>query len=570
MWKLTQIHPSTMELQSQPQQPQASNKLLSLHEAIHSLEEEGKGTRKWTGNGAEITYSSTELVDLLVVVTRLSVHSSDPPSAELWITDSSLDNKKHVSVVVTLHGTAATQKVQEQKLAPVGSIIRFNGLTLNRKNIVRGNDKKSKPTLTYELKHSWKNPQAGAQWHVLGHVSGGKSYKTPFNSARMPSEMETDPTQVQDLIQWCQQQSKWNLDPLPPVPCQKSYLEDVVSSLGVISNVTVMVTNLETISEATIRARKRKRISPSSSNGRRKLLLATVSDGRRTQVTFLCGENKRLQGKLNQAYQSDQLLLLNSVVCRKGRTALPGWLDEEDWNEQVFLATTKETSIVLVQPKAKRTLLWDQSQTQSSAGLAQHTQVPFSDTQPPNQYSQPPPVFSPASQTQPPTSQQQQLSQPQHFFTATQPTSQIHEDKTPLVLEASLDFIYFPDQKRKVKKGDRVLQSPRKLLAMLMDGHDYRPAVLGLDAKTHTSSRIGKLQVSADSNAMRGLCGCGGLSVEEIAKNPKLHQTLAVSMMDELLEERTPLQWRLQPSRKGDCNYDLVKVFGLKLNIRDS
>lgn len=231
----------------------------TVREAIQQCEQQQKGKRSEVEGRIQTVYSSGIFsVDLVAVAVRRCVrHRTDPPCAEVWIADHSLEtNKTSVSIdnkvcqaMVTVFGSKAVNDLLDQNKGGISErdIVRFNGLSLRRKYIKESEQPQKggkSRTTTYVFVQSWENPIIGPPFFSIGSTNPEIT-----NSTRIPESMETGQARIRALRDWYQMSKYANASEarLSSLPCQRQTLEDIMSSLGTISHVMVNVVRMEAI-----------------------------------------------------------------------------------------------------------------------------------------------------------------------------------------------------------------------------------------------------------------------------------------------------------------------------------
>ena len=489
------------------------NDPCTIRDAIRRFSQE-KGKRLEVDGRTEITYSSGFSVDMIAVVVRLSVRRSDPPAAEVWIADQSLEaaEKGEVNAMITLFGSRAVNAILEKdKGLTVGHIVRFNGVSLRRKMVKEFVEDQEKRVTTYEFVHSWDTPGVGHPFFLIGSTNTEASVQNAIRSI-IPESMETRKVMVQALVEWYPTSRFFNTREgrLPSIPCQRRSLEEMASSLGIISHVMVDILSMETIAEKKSPLKKKRRLSTP-----RKLHIATVADGGHNRIAFVHNYNQ-LVPVLQKAFDAKQPVMLHNVVCRKGREA-PSWLsDHQRWDDEIVLMSTS-TSYVALLPRESAL-----SSSKNQSGITE-------------------------------------LDQTQPFLTATQYSQQqpsaVHQDASSSVVEAPLYAIEY--HREKLTKDHRAWSSQDKVVSLLLqaNGRAYHNAVLHLD---HGGKQQGvrTIKVHADASGMQGLC-CGQ-EAYELQKSSKLKKHV-VDFLQGLLEDKVMLRWKLCRDTK-DGEYRLEKV----------
>ena len=178
------------------------NDPCTIRDAIRRFSQE-KGKRLEVDGRTEITYSSGFSVDMIAVVVRLSVRRSDPPAAEVWIADQSLEaaEKGEVNAMITLFGSRAVNAILEKdKGLTVGHIVRFNGVSLRRKMVKEFVEDQEKRVTAYEFVHSWDTPGVGHPFFLIGSTNTEASVQNAIRSI-IPESMETRKVMVQALVE---------------------------------------------------------------------------------------------------------------------------------------------------------------------------------------------------------------------------------------------------------------------------------------------------------------------------------------------------------------------------------
>ncbi|CAB9524888.1 expressed unknown protein [Seminavis robusta] len=504
----------------------------TLQQAISLLgPSSGKGIRKEVHQGTETTYTTTtRSVDLLAVVVRLSTRTSRSPVGEVWVVDETLGKRNHA--LVSFYGNNAVLAIQEKKLR-VGSMVRFNGVKLRR---MMEQTASSNSSRTYEFLHSWEYPPiGGVEWWELGRVtSKSNGILSRQGSSRIPQGMETSTNQIQQLLRWYRQSKFFRENhhsdhqQLSPLPCQRRSLEEMQSSLGIVSHVMVRkIVRVETLLDTSSPNKKRRLSSPPPT----KITVATVSDGCHTVMPLLLlRSHYGLQAKLQKALERGNPVLLHSVVCRKGRDVLSDEQQKALEDVKVLVPTSKTDLVLLSQkafPRTEPQMTQTQHQQHASTTQTQDVSVP---------------------------TQQPELS-----------VKERQQTKSITVVEGHIEAIEFPDMGMELPNDNNKssLPSPMKLLSLLthfQNGQDYREAIVRIVVVQTHHTRV--LRIHADAKGMRNLAG--GLKAKELKERPQLLSHVR-DWLEGLLEDKTCLRWRLVEEDSSSWDYRLQKVTLIEL-----
>jgi hypothetical protein len=305
----------------------------TISEAIEILEEREKQTP-----ASSSVKNNTTPVDILAVIVNYSILQSPPaaassfvPKAELWISDQSVSTD--ISARITLSGSMEIARVAEEQIA-TGDVVRFNRVSLS----------KNRTKSSVRFLFLWNDPEPGIRWFRLGHIDSTAAWINEEDARRIPEGMVTPENRLSELVQWFQKRrnGQSHSSSLAPLPVQRRSLDEIQSSTGLLSNVSVRVTHCDyqrlPQSSPTNNKRRRGGIASPSSIG-----YATLTDG--SGVTMpLVDPGNRFDATLRTAKDTGRLLMLTNLSSKSrndvhGRT-LP--LDE------VVLVPTRSTVAVLL------------------------------------------------------------------------------------------------------------------------------------------------------------------------------------------------------------------------------
>jgi hypothetical protein len=309
----------------------------TISEAIEILEEREKQT---PASASSSVNNNTAPVDILAIIVNHSILQSPPaaassfvPKAELWISDQSVPSD--ITARITLSGSMEIARVAEEQIA-TGDVVRFNRVSLSK------NSTKSSVRFLF----LWNDPEPGIRWFRLGHIDSTAAWISEEDTRRTPESMVTPENRISELVQWFQkcrnENGQSHSSSLAPLPVQRRSLNEIQSSTGLLSNVTVRVTHCDyqrlPQSSSTNNKRKRGGIASPSSIG-----YATLTDGSGVTIPLVDPGN-RFESNLRTAKDTGRLLMLTNLLSKSrndvhGRT-LP--LDE------VVLVPTRSTVAVLL------------------------------------------------------------------------------------------------------------------------------------------------------------------------------------------------------------------------------
>lgn len=304
-----------------------------------------------------VSSTSPSSVDILAVV--ISIINSPPVASatstrkvEIWITDESLAPGE--SAFVTLWGSSAVSRIEQENVS-LGDIIRFNRVSLIKK--------RAQLSKEYSFVHSLENPEHGVSWFRFSSNDRSMHQRVPENMAM------TSPQRIEGLKSFYQQDGYGQIL-LSPLRCKRRSLGEIQASVGILSNITVVVKSHESqISSprGMKRGIKKRRRPPAVTQAT--IGYARVADASAPDVilTLVDLENK-FSKILRLANSSGRLLMLTNVSSRK--------------NSDVQVQNSALDEVVLVPTNASVALLIsNESQSQSSVPQTLHnstqTQIPY-------------------------------------------------------------------------------------------------------------------------------------------------------------------------------------------------
>jgi len=220
----------------------------------------------------------TSSVDILGIVSNVSC-SEDAQRCQIWLLDESFPghsvspqalstSSNNASAHIVLYGLSDVTRVKEEEIRS-GDILRLNRVVLKAStNIQNNRDDVTGKSNTWEgslqFQFCLHDTEPGLSWYCLGCIDGhGKFIEKYYDGAmvetRIPENMMTSDESIKCLVNWynnhpnhrpprecpskfesstIQMETNSHLNTLP---CRKRKLEEIQSSVGLISNITVRV-----------------------------------------------------------------------------------------------------------------------------------------------------------------------------------------------------------------------------------------------------------------------------------------------------------------------------------------
>ena len=190
--------------------------------------------------------SNSHAIDILGIVSNISNSAPLPGRSgvrkcQIWLADESLGSNSGTyesnqrTVRFVLFDSSEIARIAKENIQ-MGDILRFNNVTLKS---FRGSS---------QFQFSSLDPEPGLSWFRLGSVDDPIAYTdndihaSPQNS--IPKSMMTSKERVVELADWYTKTRTERLPPCVPrgLPTRKRSLDDLQSSVGLLSNVVVRVT----------------------------------------------------------------------------------------------------------------------------------------------------------------------------------------------------------------------------------------------------------------------------------------------------------------------------------------
>lgn len=347
------------------------------------------------GRTVETSCPNPTTIDILGIVTNISLTQASPalaPSSalrnatylhqcQIWLTDDSLSSSASPtttgSVRFVFYGPSRVARVQQEKIQK-GDILRINNITLAGHHRIQ-----PRGELSISFRFSNDN-DPGMGWYCLGRRLGENeqfSFQTTRPTARLPESMITSQERLKELVRWYVASGQPEVvddsdnryitfdrnngtGNLSVLPCRKRKLDEIHTTVGLLSNIQVRVIYFHSqsvVAKATTTSAIVKNSSESINNesGKRKrqqsipiVSFANVTDESGIVMSLIDPTGNLLSVLCTAKKENDKIHLILTNVLTKFQSSLRG-IKYSSPVDEIILVPTNETTGFLISSDSK-------------------------------------------------------------------------------------------------------------------------------------------------------------------------------------------------------------------------
>ena len=447
--------------------------------------------------------STNDAIDILGIVSNISYSAPSLPSGrsgfrkcQIWLLDESLDTSiRSESNNGALAGSRFVLYESSEIARTVKEKIKAGDiLRFNRVTL-----KSFRGSLQFQF--SSLDPEPGLSWFRLGSVD---DYRIHFEKvsndalgALMPKGMITSKERVTELADWYKNERKSMNPPSAPSALQtrKRQLDELQSSIGLLSHITVCVTCIRL---QPANETKTNYLSTKRGNNRRRppVAFASFVDDSGTSMSFIDSSGRFISELKSAQSNSHTTRLVMTNVSTDHKSNLRGSTTADD----IVLVPTEMTTGRLIS-KDKTPFCLDASRSS---------------------------VYD---------------------FDSTNTQGKAHG--TDIIVRSGISDICVDGLS--LKNSPSVFSSPSEYLKTITGNHrNFGNAIISLEKN---DEQVGSDGIPATPGVLKSLCG--GLDIAEISNDETLCM-YSKSLLQDLLHERTMLEWTIRKDERNDL--EIVKA----------
>ena len=434
----------------------------------------------------------TIAIDILGIVSNISnaVHlpgQSRVRKCQIWLVDESLDDsassdsrqKAIAGSRFVLYESSEIARVVNENIK-AGDILRFNRVTVKS---FRGSS---------QFQFSSMDPEPGLSWFRLGSVYEPAIYSTldshESSESSIPKSMLTSRVRVVELADWYKKTRTSRLAPSAPsaLPTRKRRLDEIQSSVGLLSHVTVRVTCVRTHSAALQTNTIQRPNQGGSKRQRTPIVFASFVDDSGAAMTFIDSSGRFLAQLNNAQTKSHTARLVMTNVST-------------DHRSNFLEFTTSANEIVLVPTAASTAQVISEEMISNQSNARRNSVYGFDETQ-----------------------------------------ARESSNDTVFVVRSGVTDIHLNGLSLK-HTSPSIFSSSSEFLKTIMgkDGN-FAKAIICL---SKNKEKVGKVGLPATPGVLKTLCG--SLDIAELSTDEKLCMH-SISFLRALLQEPAILEWTLR------------------------